>query len=420
MTLAPSPRRKAHRGARALGAAALGAGCLVLGSGGPAYSDQVGDYPCQEVAWHHDGPRVRSEALSAPLAAMGVEAAWDAVRQRTGKGPGEGVTVAVVDSGISESAPVDVLPERYAAPNHDFFHGTVVAGLIAGKSRGDGLPVGIAPEARILDVRVYDTDEEGQGRVVTSDGLEQGLAWLLQRPGAFDIVNISLRVPHDSGVQRLVRELHRRGKIVVASAGNRDETSGQYAGDEDVRHEVLPAGYPETVAVTTHVDEEADGTATDHVLASSETDVSAPTRDAVSYAVTGESCVLPDEATSWAAAEVSGVLALLRTAYPDETPDQLVQRLELTASGRPDIPGSLEGAGAVQALAAVTRPLEWGPDGSVVRSGVERPRSDAVVPPDEVDLLAETRSRAVWWGIVGGGAILLALLLRPVLSRLGR
>jgi membrane-anchored mycosin MYCP len=42
-------------------------------------------------------------------------------------------------------------------------------------------------------------------------------------------------------------------------------------------------------------------------------------------------------------------------------------------------------------------------------------RATAPVPSD--DLLAGTRDDAVWWGLVGGGVLLLALILRPMLAR---
>ena len=81
----------------------------------------------------------------------------------------------------------------------------------------------------------------------------------------------------------------------------------------------------------------------------------------MSYSLRGESCVLTDPATSYAAAEVSGVLALLQSAY-DESVAASVRRLLTTANGRPDIPNTLVGAGEVQAMDALTRPMEINDD----------------------------------------------------------
>ena len=41
----------------------------------------------------------------------------------------------------------------------------------------------------------------------------------------------------------------------------------------------------------------------------------------------------------------------------------------------------------------------------------------AALPVEEPDVLESTRRDAVWWGLFGGGALVVALLLRPVLSR---
>ena len=148
------------------------------------------------------------------------------------------------------------------------------------------------------------------------------------------------------------------------------------------------------------------------------TDVAAPTAGAVSYSLRGESCLLTDPATSYAAAEVSGVLALLQSAY-DESIAASVRRLLTTANGRPDIPNTLVGAGEVQAMDALTRPMEIDDDsGTDLGAGsVEHEPQLLSVPEEPDDVLASTRENAVWWGVIGGGVLLLAVLLRPVLAR---
>jgi membrane-anchored mycosin MYCP len=153
------------------------------------------------------------------------------------------------------------------------------------------------------------------------------------------------------------------------------------------------------------------------VLESSATDVAAPTAGAVSYSLRGEPCLLLDPATSYAAAEVSGVLALLQSAY-DEPVAASVRRLLTTADGPSDVPNPLVGAGTVQAMDALTRPMDIAPDGTDEGAGsVEHEPQVLSVPPEPDDLLASTRHDAVWWGLVGGGVLLLALVLRPVLAR---
>ena len=136
---------------------------------------------------------------------------------------------------------------------------------------------------------------------------------------------------------------------------------------------------------------------------------------AVSYSLRGESCLLQVPATSFAAAEVSGVLALLQSAY-DEPVAASVRRLLTTANGRPDLPNTLVGAGEVQAYDAVTRPMDV--DAEDLAAGTVQHQPQVLSVPEEPDdVLASTREDAVWWGLLGGGILLLAMVLRPVLAR---
>ena len=110
------------------------------------------------------------------------------------------------------------------------------------------------------------------------------------------------------------------------------------------------------------------------------------------------------------------MLALLFSHFPDDTPAMAVNRLLLTADGRPDIPNRLSGAGDVQPYDALTRPLAMDADGVAQQTAPEPDTQVYAAPEPEPDVLADTRRDAVWWGLLGGGALLLALVLRPVLS----
>jgi membrane-anchored mycosin MYCP len=95
-----------------------------------------------------------------------------------------------------------------------------------------------------------------------------------------------------------------------------------------------------------------------------------------------------------------------------------VSRLLATADGRTDIPNTMVGAGQVQLMDALTRPMEIAADGTVTSQGtVQHTPQLLSVPEEPDDVLASTRHDAVWWGLVGGGALLLAVVLRPVLAR---
>jgi len=89
-----------------------------------------------------------------------------------------------------------------------------------------------------------------------------------------------------------------------------------------------------------------------------------------------------------------------------------------TANGRADVPNTLVGAGEVQAMDALTRPMDIDDSGTDLGAGVVEHEPQLLsVPPEPDDVLASTRENAVWWGVIGGGVLLLALLLRPVLAR---
>ncbi len=369
---------------------------------------------------------------SAPLRLLGIEKAqkvFDGARE-----PGAGVSVAVLDSGVGRGGGMDVVAGRNVTGLDELvdWHGTAVAGIIAGAPLPDGSSVGIAPGARIVDVRVYDSGDPqpGQGEQgVTPESVAAGLDWVARvaRDRGIGVANVSLGVSGTPELRAAVRRAWRAGVVVVASTGNRPEEGGflysELGGEvrrpgEDAAGLVFPAGYRHVVGVNATRTGEPSGTpVTGFVLPSSDTDVAAPTYGVLSVAVNGAACVIPEVATSWSAAEVSGVLALLRSRYPHDRPAQAVARLLSTANGTTTTPTRLTGVGVVQPYQALTRPVDPRPDGAVEVSTVEHAEVRAVAPERPEDLLADTRRDAVWWGLVGGGVLVVALLLRPVLAR---
>ena len=129
-------------------------------------------------------------------------------------------------------------------------HGTAMAGIIAGHGHGpgdaDGV-MGIAPQARILPVRVIleDTDpQRKKARASRGGALAEGIRWAADH-GA-DVINLSLgddsRTAHpDAAEDNAVQYALRKGIVVVASAGN----NGQHGSPVS-----YPAAYPGVLAVT--------------------------------------------------------------------------------------------------------------------------------------------------------------------------
>ncbi len=345
---------------------------------------------------------------------------------------GKGVKVAVIDSGIAAvegltpyngTAIAGVAPDVLMSG-----HGTIVANLIAGKH-------GVAPDAQVFDVKVFDVEgaDTTQGeKPLTSAGIVAGIDAVIaaDRTEKFDVVNISLAVDSsDPQLEAAVARLVALDLVVVASSGNKEEGDASsedgFKGTPGNDADVFPADYPGVLAVSATPPDGSDPAT--YVKPNLDTDVAAPTSGAISVNASGQVCVVGQVATSWAAAEVSGLMALLRERFPRETPRQLVARLEATTEGggvqQPEEGTEVEvnpwtGAGVVQAHDALTRELEPGRQGKV-ETTVREVRADAQAPPAPraIDLLSTPRAILLWSGLVAGSLLALAFMLRPLLRR---
>ncbi len=405
-------------------AAVLLAAAVVAVWAGPAAADH--EAPCSV------GEIPGSERLADTHAQD--NAAFDRmhVEQAQGLATGKGAKVAVIDSGVMPVEGLGVyagLAVPGVSPNSLLSgHGTIVAALIAG-------PRGVAPDAQIFDVKVFDVEgaDPSQGeRPLTSAGIVAGIdAVIAANPQErFDVVNISLSVPvSDPALEAAIARLVTLPLVVVASSGNveddGDTDDSAFEGTPGSDADVYPADYPGVLAVSaTPPGDEDPGT---YVVPNRDTDVAAPTAGAISVNATGQVCVVGEIATSWAAAEVSGILALLSEKYPRETPQQLVARLQATTEGvgvtqatdgGGDIDDPWTGAGVVQAHDALTRQITPGRRGTV-ETTVAEVRADAEAPPapQALDLLSTPRAILLWSGLVAGSLLALAFMLRPLVRR---
>jgi membrane-anchored mycosin MYCP len=400
-----------------------------------ASAASVADVPDCTESSATDVPQLSSRR-SEPLDLLDVA---DAQRLASVAGalPGAGVTVAVVDSGIAPHDQVTVSARhsvRTGPVVHTAdYHGTAVAGLIAGRPRPGDRAVGIAPGAHLVDVQVYGWSEDSTGRPAQASraDLVAGLQWLADhaRGLGVDVAVVPLAVEPDATLAAAVRRLQQQHVLVVAPSGNRPDPSeggpfAAYATDrpgQDGFADIGPADEPGVlVAGTTAAGSalaENPGSIPNHAV-----DVVVPTAGAISVAPSGGTCVLTAPATSWASAEVAGFAALLFQRYAGESPQQIAARIVATASGTSDQVGEAAtsryfGAGVVQPVDALTRPLP--PAGRTFGELRAQPeQAPPVRPPvDEADSLHDTRHLAVWVGLVGGAAIVVASILRPLVSR---
>jgi membrane-anchored mycosin MYCP len=381
-----------------------------------------------------------SDQASRPLDQLAIAHA-QALVSGPGRLPGSGVNVAIVDGGVE---PGGQIPVRASYSVHGGavrvadYHGTAVAGLVAGRARPGGLPTGIAPGAGIVDVQVYGwpTGSTGTAAALSTEHLVSGLDWLAGHARRLHVrvAVVALAVTPTPGLAAAVREVQAHGVLVVAPSGNRPSEPGtgylsEFATDEpgqDGFAQIGPALEPGVLTAGT--------TAAGNTLAvdpgsvpNSAVDVVVPTAGGISVALNGGSCVLTAPATSWAAGEVGGIAALLFDRYDGESPTRIAARIVDTASGTsPDTggePGDASryfGAGVVQPVDALTRPLTPGPGGgfSTLRAQPDRtPAAQAPLP--RADLLRHSRHLAIWAGLLGAGLVVVASVLRPLLSRRG-
>jgi len=337
------------------------------------------------------GPRITDPLPDQPwpLRRLRPDLVWPLTR-------GQGVLVAVIDSGVSVDHPALAGQVR---PGEDLIragtdgwcdesgHGTIIAGIIAGKPSASSGFSGIAPAAKILPIRVlrdqkrsFDPDDPHRIATAIRSAVEQGAK----------VINLSVVTPDTSELAAAVTFALSHNVVVVAAAGNEGTTQLR---DQPA----YPAAYPGVLAVA-GVDENGD-----HVDTSTPgnyVDVAAPGKAIAGPAPRGNGFgEFPEGGTSFAAAYVSGVAALARSYRPNETADEIVQRIERSAEHPAGGWDADVGYGIVDPYWTVA---------SIGGAGTEVGGGGAVtVPAPNPDPLRGLRTAALWIAL---GGLLAAVL----------
>jgi hypothetical protein len=249
---------------------------------------------------------------------------------------GSGVRVAIIDSGVDAAHDelAGVIESTFDAigssePPHP--HGTAIAGAIAAKARLKG----VAPAARILAVRAFDGSNKGADG--TTLAILRGIDWAVAQDAR--VINMSFAGPQDPGIARALAAARRQGIVLVAAAGNAGPTSPP----------LYPAADTNVIAVTATDSEDRLFGASNrgrHVA------VAAPGVELMLPSIRGGYQI--SSGTSFAAAHITGIVALLLELKPDMKPDAVRRALEATArdlgpAGR----DNLYGAGLADAYRAI-------------------------------------------------------------------
>jgi serine protease AprX len=256
---------------------------------------------------------------------------------------GAGVTVALLDTGISHVADLGdrVLARVDFTADQDGYdrygHGTHMAGVIAGDgSLSGGGWTGVAPRANLVSVKVAGPDGSTDVSVVIA-----GMQWIVSHRSEYRIRVLNLSFGTDSKQSYLVdpldfavEQVWRSGILVVVAAGNRGPDPGTInkPGDDPFVLTVGAADLKNTIEKSDDVmapfssrGPTQDGVAKPGLLAPGVTIVSnravGSTLDQLHASARVGDHYFKGTGTSQSAAVVSGVAALMFQANPSLTPD---------------------------------------------------------------------------------------------------
>ncbi|WP_193318214.1 S8 family serine peptidase [Nonomuraea phyllanthi] len=310
---------------------------------------------------------------------------------------GDGVTVAVIDSGIDSTHP-QLRPYRYydktgTGKPDCVGHGTAVAGIIAAQEDPRVPFAGVAPGARLVVFK--QTNESTGDPNVLAECIVQAADL------GVDVINISMQTGDHPYLKNAVNYALAKDVVVVAAAGNIDPEKERNA------QPIYPASYPGVLAVGAAG---PDGRRADTSNNATPVGVLAPGTD-ITSTWTGKAFINGKSGTSFAAPYVAGVAALIRAHYPKLSQEQVRRRIETTADGRS---GKGTGAGMVNPRLAVTAIL---PDGSapVVAQPDVPLDADAIarVPHPDEKVMSVSSSLAAaalaGAGVVAFGAVVVPL-----------
>jgi subtilisin family serine protease len=330
-------------------------GAIQGGSQGAAAG---GTFTPQQRATPQPTPAV---ATAAARPAAGDPAQYALAKLRIGEAHGlangDRILVAVIDSGVDLGHPefkgaVAGSFDALGKPERPHSHGTAIAGAIAARAR----LMGAAPAARILAIRAFGSS--GVSTDATTMAIIKGIKYATDQKAR--VINMSFAGPTDPGLGRYLAAAKANGAVLIAAAGNFGPKSPpQY-----------PAADPNVIAVSATDSNDQMFRASNigpHVaVAAPGVDILLPAPDNDYQLISG---------TSFSAAYVSGVAALMLQRAPELTPDGVRKILQETAKDLgPSGKDAEFGAGLVDAYQAILAAQPNVSAGQGVSSPELRPR----------------------------------------------
>ncbi|MCP3031454.1 S8 family serine peptidase [Halobacillus sp. A1] len=246
---------------------------------------------------------------------------------------GEGVNVAVIDTGIDEEHPdLNIKGGKNfinsnSSYDDDNGHGTHVAGVIGAEDNSIGI-IGVAPQANLYALKALDRDGEGWEAEIIA-----GIQWAVENK--MDVINLSLTSCKSSeAMKKVLNEAENNGISVVAASGNKLLCNGEYLNDV-----MYPARYSSVISVGA-VDRNKERALFSY--GGDSLDFVAPGESIYStYAgsQSGGGAYETLNGTSMAAPYVAGIVALHKQAFPelslDDINDMMIeQSLDLGQRGK--------------------------------------------------------------------------------------
>lgn len=272
---------------------------------------------------------------------------------------GEGVRIAVLDTGASEHPDVGELAFMLNTTNSPTpfdrqGHGTHVQGTIRMLRNGVG-GIGVAPKATLGSIKVLGDDGAGSNRWIR-DGIYKAIDQKV------DIISMSLGGPYDPGIEQACMDAIQSGIFIICAAGN----DGLVPGQDTIG---WPARLGATIAIASY---NAEGKISEYSSRGPEVDFAFPGENIFSTWVGGKYRRI--SGTSMATPFCSGTVALLLSHYrkfaSKKVPRNNTELRELLKSfskdmgkvgkdndwgfGIPDITGEIKAAGDVSAVSGWT------------------------------------------------------------------